>query len=517
MPTDARAPEPSPPAALPTTDELYRLLVETLTDYAVVLLTRDGRIASWNEGAARMLGWGEAEILGAELARFYPAEDAARGAPAHDLRLAADEGRCDALAWRVRADGSRLWATTVLTAMRDAAGALVGFGLVMRDLTDRKEAADRYEESRQRWRSLFEHNPDPVLSLDLDGGIVAVNPAAATLLGHSAEELAGAPVWFLVVEEQRDVLRAEFARAAGGEPRHLELIRAEPGGEARYLSASLAPIVVGETILGVYCIAQDVTARKAAEREREALLLRERVARAEAEAANRAKGDFLAVVSHELRTPLTAISGYADLLADGDVGPVTESQQRQLERIRAQARHLGRMVDDLLGYVRLDAGEELPGFAVADLHEIVRAVADGAARAAGERQLALRLDVPAGALLVRTDRARTVQLLEQLLSNAVKFTEAGEVHVVVRTEPGAVAVDVRDTGIGIAPEALERIWEPFWQAEDPLVRRAGGTGLGLSIVRRIADLLGAEVSVRSELGRGSTYTLRIAHPEHSMP
>jgi PAS domain S-box-containing protein len=496
--------------ALPGDDALYRVLVEHVTDYAIVLLTVDGRVATWNEGAERVMGWTEGQALGRHFSIFYPEADVEAGAPARDLRTAMDEGRCEALAWRVRADGSRLWSTVVLTAMKDPAGRVLGFGQITRDLTDRKEAADRYEESRQRWRSLFEHNPDGVFSLDLEGTVQGANPAALALCGYTAEELAGTPVTFLLPQDQRAGLRRLFERAAAGEPQYAELAMPHRTGRTLELSLSLVPIVTEERIAGVYCIAEDVTARKLAQAEREVLLLRERVARAEAEAASRAKSDFLAVVSHELRTPLNVITGFADLLADGDAGPLSGTQGRHVDRIRASARRLLQMVDEVLGYVRMESGEVGAGLGPVDLNELVRGVSGEAAPGAVEKGLAVRVEAPAGPYVVHTDRARVAQLLGHLLSNAVKFTEAGgEVRVGVRREPGAAVVEVRDTGIGIAPEVVEKIWEPFWQAEHPLVRRAGGTGLGLSLVRRLAGLLGGEVGVESSPAQGSAFTLRL--------
>jgi signal transduction histidine kinase len=167
-------------------------------------------------------------------------------------------------------------------------------------------------------------------------------------------------------------------------------------------------------------------------------------------------------------------------------------------------------VDDVLGYVRMEAADPESGLGPVDLNETVRAAAEEFAPEAVARGVAMRLEVPAGPFVVQTDRSRVAQLLGHLLSNAVKFTATGgEVRMSVRREPSTAVVEVRDTGIGIAPELLEQIWEPFWQAEDPLVRRAGGTGLGLSLVRRLSSLVGGDVTVDSRPGEGSTFTLRL--------
>src|SRR3954470_19483389 len=224
MPERRRKPISDAPAQAPlhSRDELYRLLVENVTDYAILMLSPDGRVATWTEGAERMTLWTEGEILGQPVAVLYPPEDAGDGAPERDLRIAEAQGRCEAVAWRVRRDGSRVWASVVLTAVSDEEGRMVGFGVVMRDLTERREVARRYEESRQRYRSLFENNPDAICSFDLDGGLRTANPAAETLTGYAPDDLVGEPWWTLVVQDDRAEARAHLARAAAGEPQYAE-------------------------------------------------------------------------------------------------------------------------------------------------------------------------------------------------------------------------------------------------------------------------------------------------------
>ncbi|HKP74472.1 MAG TPA: PAS domain-containing sensor histidine kinase, partial [Longimicrobiaceae bacterium] len=273
------------------------------------------------------------------------------------------------------------------------------------------------------------------------------------------------------------------------------------------VSVRLLPIVVDGANIGVYCLAEDITERKRAEAERETLLLRERIARAEAEAAAAAKSDFLAVVTHELKTPLNVILGYADLLRDGEAGPLTEAQARHLDRLRVGARQLLGMVEDVLAYARMDAAEpvRLERVDVQALLDDALAQAHASAAAKGIELVMERN----GACPAETDPARLRQIVAHLLGNAVKFTEQGRVTARAEREPAAFVVTIEDTGIGIDPAHLERIWEPFWQAEDPLVRRAGGTGLGLSVARRLAQLLGGDIEARSAPGAGSTFSVRL--------
>lgn len=498
-------PEPAAASALPTRDELYRLLVENVTDYAILMLSPEGRVTTWTEGAERMLGWAEAEVVGQPFSTFYPPDDAA--AAERDLRIAEAQVRCEAVAWRVRRDGTRLWASAVLTSLMDGDGRMVGYGVVMRDLTERREVARRYEESRQRYRSLFENNTDAICSFDLDGRLRTANPAAEALTGYAPDDLVGEPWWTLVVQDDRARARDDFARAAAGEPRYAETALTHCTGRRVEISMRLLPIVVDGGIIGVYCLAEDITERKRAEAERETLLLRERIARAEAEAAAAAKSDFLAVVTHELKTPLNVITGFAELVRDGDSGPLTEAQARHLDRILGGARQLLGMVDDVLAYARMDAVEPvrlqrvdvqaLLGDAIREVH---------APAAAKGVQVMVELN---GACPAETDPARVRQIVGHLLGNAVKFTERGKVTARADREPAAFVVTIADTGIGIDAAHLEQIWEPFWQAEHPLVRRAGGTGLGLAVARRLAQLLGGDIEARSAPGAGSTFTVRL--------
>lgn len=229
----------------------------------------------------------------------------------------------------------------------------------------------------------------------------------------------------------------------------------------------------------------------------------------ETQAASRAKSDFLAVMSHELRTPLTAIIGYAELLELGIPEPMTEGQREQIERIEVSARHLQELIEEILTVASLEAGEaqvrrEL--FSVRDLlhraEVIIRPLA---------MEKDLRVDVvpPQETVELQSDPEKLLQVLLNLLSNAVKFTDRGGIRLAARSLGDQVELEVGDTGIGVAPSDYERIFEPFWQVDHPTTRRAGGTGLGLTISRRLIDLLGGEIRVRSEPGRGSSFIVRV--------
>lgn len=247
---------------------------------------------------------------------------------------------------------------------------------------------------------------------------------------------------------------------------------------------------------------------RTSDRARAELLERERLARSEAERANRAKSDFLAVMSHELRTPLNAIIGYSSLLEQGLAGPLNDDQRHQLRRVTGSARHLTNVVDEILMLARADGPPQAPEIARISLDGLVRQAADIVEPLARARGLAFVVDV-APDVMVLTDAHRARQILINLAGNAVKFTRVGEVRIACRVDGSHVIVDVVDTGIGIAPEHLDRIFDEFWQAESALTRSSGGTGLGLAVSRKLARTLGTDVTVRSTVGVGSTFTLRL--------
>jgi signal transduction histidine kinase len=229
----------------------------------------------------------------------------------------------------------------------------------------------------------------------------------------------------------------------------------------------------------------------------------------DAEAANEAKANFLSVMSHELRTPLSAIIGYTDLLDRGVVGDVNEKQSTYLGRVRASSNHLLQIIEEILAFAGTEAGKESVRPEAATLAELVDGVTAVAEPLAAETGLDFDVDVEDGDTVTRTDPRKVRQILLNLVSNALKFTEDGSVALRARSEGDELVFEVEDTGVGIPEDRHESIFDRFWQMEDALTRKAGGTGLGLAVGRSFATLLGGTLTVQSEPGDGSTFTLRI--------
>ncbi len=373
------------------------------------------------------------------------------------------------------------------------------------DLIDRQQAEEAFRRSQERFGRVGNVEGVGVLFFDVaSGALVDANDAFLDMFGYTREDVtSGSLSWQkLTPPEYVAISREQLGKlAATGRigPYEKEYLRKD-GSRSWMLFAGAS---LGDGSLIEYCI--DVSDRKRAE-----AALRE--AKEAAEQANRAKSQFLSTLSHELRTPLTAVIGLADLLGEDIVGPTNPKQKEYLARIRAGAWHLVSIIDEILTFSRVEAGKERAELARVDVAEIARSVVDlltDQARARGLRLTIAGADAP---LVVRTDGGKVRQILVNLVGNALRYTESGSVDVVLAEDgAGALELRVRDTGPGIPAERIPEIFQAFVQLDASTTREHGGAGLGLTICRRLAQLLGGEVTVDSTLGQGSTFTVRLPH------
>ncbi len=489
---------------------LYRLLVESVQDYAIFALDPEGYILSWNAGAERLKLYRSEEIIGRHFSTFYLPEDIASGKPARELEEAVRDGRVEDEGWRVRKDGSSFWANVVITALWNEAGTLVGFAKVTRDLTERRRAEDALRLSEERFRLLVQGVKEyAIFMLDPRGHIVSWNDGAERIKGYSAEEIIGRH--FSTFYPSEDV-------AAGKPPWELEIAtrtgkyeeegwRVRKDGSFFWANVVITALRDGDgRLVGFAKVTRDLTERRATQ-ERTIADARRLAA---IEAANRTKSEFLAAMSHELRTPINATMGYAELIELGIGGKISEQQQEYLARIRASQEHLLRIINDLLNYSKIEAGQIDYDVAPVPIHEVVDAVIPMVKPQAVTKGLALDHGPCPGELVGRADRVKAEQIVLNLLSNAVKFTPAGgRIGVACGVQQARVVVVVTDTGPGIPPDKQAAIFEPFVQLGRSLTSGHEGTGLGLSISRDLARAMGGDVTVKSTPGEGSTFTLEL--------
>jgi PAS domain S-box-containing protein len=505
--------------------DLFRLLVQETADYAIFMLDPEGRVVTWNAGAERIKGYSAAEIVGQHFTRFYPQEAIDRGWPAEELRRATADGRIEDEGWRLRKDGSRFWANVVITALRDAAGRLVGFAKVTRDLTERRgreealrrlhaELEQRVEErtaalsaanealrqSEEQFRTLANSIPQLAWMARPDGHLFWYNQRWFDYTGQSAGQTEGWG-WQAVHDpaELPRVLVGWRAALAAGTPWEDTFPLRRHDGQMRWHLSRALPVRDEEgRIVRWFGTNTDITDRIELEKA-----LRD---------ADRRKDEFLAMLAHELRNPLAPVLTGLHILRMAQADQATVERTRTM--LERQIRHLTRLVDDLLEVSRITQGKLQVRRERLDLGAVVRTAAED--RRAFVEQSGMRLAVvtPAEPVWVAGDSVRLAQVLNNLLDNAVKFRDGGgggvTIELSVDTKRREAVLRVEDQGIGIAPELFPRLFDVFAQADRSLDRSRGGLGIGLSVVKGLVNLHGGEVEASSGgPGRGAAFTIRL--------
>jgi PAS domain S-box-containing protein len=483
----------------------------------VVATDASGSVRFLNAAAQRLTGWRAAEAAGrpvGELLQLFDERDGATiASPLNAVlrtRTAATAGGEPAL----RSRSGTVHPVSVNAAPIADGDALLGAVLVLREVSAQRQAEramrEAYTELDQRVvrrtaalertsAALQERNallnaittstPDLIFAKDRQGRLLMANPAWTGAVGkdHSSA----------LDDHERLVLEA-------GETMTLE----EVVGERTYLATKSPLRDEHGRVIGLIGVATDITERKRAQRELEKLVVAEQRLRAEAERANRAKDEFLAIVSHELRSPLNALRGWAHLMTSTQ--PMDKALiERGAKAIKRNVDQQTRLIDDLLDTSRIVSGKLTIERRVVNLADTVNAALEAARPVADAKALKLRFSPGDGSIMVIGDSGRLQQLVSNLLSNAVKFTpDGGEVAVELHKNAERVQLQVRDNGIGIAPEFLPHVFDRFSQADTSSSRRAGGLGIGLALVRHIALLHGGQVRADSGgHGRGAAFTV----------
>ena len=494
-------------SALTDMAEPFRLMIESVSDYAIIILDLGGHVVTWNPGAERIHGYTAEEVIGQHFSRFYLPDDVADGKPEKDLELAEKERCVEAESWRLRKNGSRLWALVATTALCDKTGKLVGFGQMTRDLTDQKKAEDRMRQSSEQFRMLVDSVEEyAIYMLDSSGRISTWNSGAEKIKRYSANEIIGKN--FACFYTSEDV-------AAGKPQRNLEMARKhghirEQGLRVRK-DGSVFPAEVVITVIrdehggvrGFSKVTRDVS-EQVRTRGMEA-------AKIAAEKASQAKDDFLAALSHELRTPLTpALAAASYLVSNASKLPPEFSDD--LDVIRRNIQLEARLIDDLLDLTRISRGKLELRLARVDAHTAINDALQIAKEQINEKQLNVMTLFQAKRHFVRADAVRIQQVFWNLINNAAKFTgPAGQIEIQTRNDEDEHFIfEITDTGIGIEPARRQTLFNAFEQGEPSVTRQFGGLGLGLAIAKNLLDLHHGQISVHSQ-GRsyGATFIVTL--------
>lgn len=503
--------------------------------HAVIATSTTGIIQHFNPAAEKLLGYPAEETIGklimtvfhnseevAARRKIFGAELGIKLEPGFEVLIAkARLNLPNQHEWiYIRKDGTRIPVLLSITAIRDHTGTITGFLGMALDITERKEA-------EKQFRQVVESAPNGMLVVNQEGVITLVNSQLEQYFGYDRQELMGQPVEILLPERfrsQHPSQRASFyhnpqARAMGA---GRELFGRRKDGSEFPLEIGLSPI---RTAHGTQILASivDITSRKQGEiqlKETAQELASKNIRLLEANQAvlnaTRAKSEFLATMSHEIRTPMNAIVGMAELLQETSLTP---DQANYVGRFSRAAATLLDLINAILDLSKIEAGYMTLESVPFDLHNLADTIADLMAGKAMAKQLELLVlvhpDVPHG---VVGDPTRLNQVLVNLVGNAIKFTESG--HVMIKIEPAgeqaaaqALRFSVSDTGIGIPPDKVQTIFEPFTQVDSTTTRKYGGTGLGLNISQRIVELMGGQLECDSTLGVGSTFSFVTQLPE----
>ena len=485
-----------PPLGL---DNPYEQLVLGVSDYAIFLLDREGHVATWNRGAELTKGYRSDEIIGKHFSIFYPPDAIERRWPEQELRMAEESGRFEDEGWRLRKDGGRFWADVVITAVRDASGALRGFSKVTRDLTERRRGEESLRQSEERFRLLVDGVKDyAIYMLDPEGRITSWNSGAERIKGWKAEEIIGrhfsafyppeaiAKRW----PEQELAMAREHGRFEDEGP------RVRKDGGAFWANVVVTPLYDRQGVLMGYAkVTRDLTER----RRVEAL-----------EKAERQTNEFLAMLAHELRNPLAPISNALHLLARN--APADETEEWARDVLQRQIGQMTRLLDDLLDVSRITRSAISLKQQPLDVRGVVRAAVNGSIQWMQARGHQLSVELPdEQALTVIGDEARLTQVVQNLLHNAAKYTrEGGRIAVAARREDPDVVIRVRDNGVGMEPELLASAFQLFKQGQQALHRPEGGLGVGLTLVQRLVQLHSGTVEAHSAgAEQGSEFVVRL--------
>ncbi|HEU5013274.1 MAG TPA: PAS domain S-box protein [Roseiflexaceae bacterium] len=506
--------------ALRESEERFRLLVTEVQDYAIFMLDVQGFVVTWNIGAQRIKGYTSEEIVGRHFSSFYTPEDRQAGLPARVLDIATQEGHYQGEGWRIRKDGSRFWASVVITALHDATGKLYGFGKVTRDLTERKQNEEALRQSEEQLRLLVEGVRDyAIFMLDPHGTVVSWNTGAQIIKGYHASEIIGHHFSIFYPPEAVQAGKCEQILHVAATEGHYEeeSWRVRKDGSRFWANVVITALYDQQGALyGFSKVTRDLTERKRAEEQREQLRLQEqqlaheRETRAHIEALAHVRNEFLTVTAHELRTPVTSLLGYTQLLKRRTERGLSNAErvQHTLNIVMKQALRLDRLTNMLLDLTRLEDQQLVLALQPVDLHVVVVQAVDELQMVSEQHTLSIHAD--SEPLVVEGDEFRLEQIVYNLLQNAIKYSPAGgDITIDLRREHDQAVLAVTDPGFGIPADELPHVFDRFYRATNVSFQHISGMGIGLYIVKELVMLHGGTIEAQSVAGQGSTFTVTL--------
>ncbi|HEY6122530.1 MAG TPA: PAS domain S-box protein [Pyrinomonadaceae bacterium] len=463
----------------------------------------DGKILRANQAELRILGYSAEEYIGHHISEFHVDQEEI----ANILACMAKGESLEQYPAQMRCKSGKIIDVLINSSAYFEEGRFVHSRCFTRDVTEQLRA----ERAMRQLAAIVETTDDVIIGKDLSGIVTSWNAAAERLYGYKAEEIIGHAISILIPPDRLDEEPKILARLNRGEKiDHYETVRVAKDGRRIEVSLTVSPIKDADGhVIGCSKIARDITDRKRAEAEREALLKSEHEARALAEEANRVKDEFLATLSHELRTPLNAILGWASLLQGGKLNP--EDITRAIEIIERNAKVQSQLIEGVLDVSRIVSGKLQLDVRPVQLSAVIEAALDSIRPAADARNMTVNVTTTGTEPLVSGDSNRLQQVVWNLLSNAVKFSApGGEISVAVRSMGNDVEIVVSDTGQGISRDFLPLVFDRFRQADSSTTRKHGGLGLGLAIVRHLVELHGGSVRADSRgKNKGATFTVTL--------
>lgn len=489
----------------------YRLMIENAKGYALFMINKDGTIYTWSKGAERAFGWSQEEVIGKHVSMLYCHEDVRAGKAEKHLKLATQKGSNESEGWRVKKDGTKIWANEVTVAHRAIHGKLQGFARLTRDISERKAteemlreqarelelAKDQVEREKAEDEALLDSIGEGVIATDGEGNITLMNSQAQSMLGVEMEDVIGknfCDIWS-VEDSLGNKIPAEkrclsVVIKTGKKGHFTDFLYSSPHRRPFPVAVTAAPMILDGKVTGAISVFRDIRKEKD---------------------IDKAKSEFVSLASHQLRTPLTAIKLFIEMLESGGLGDLTKMQKEIMSNIGESNQKMIELVERLLSVSRLETGKIRFKPEEVDLKKYLSDIVLETAPIAKSKNCRIMLKLPRQKeVIVSTDPHMMRQVVINLITNAIDYSVSRTkgvrtVRVELEREGGDCCLKVENRGIGIPKECQSKIFERFYRATNAVKAKADGSGLGLYMSKLIVERLGGRIWLKSDEGKMTTF------------